>query len=159
MTVLHADTGKTFKTRREKPRSLLYYRSQGKDDRRPFGIVRRNLNRFVECAFPSPHVYRCSDLSLFSGFQMARTGHRRRAPSGGADFLDNEVLISCIRELKDMFDGVHRRHSPEVVLLRIKGNRRLGIREHRQQQNNRHKENDSFHTYSLQHFLYLRGAT
>jgi hypothetical protein len=96
MTVLYTDMGKTFKRLREKPLSLLYYRSQGKDNRRPFGIVRRNLYRFVEGAFPSPHVDLCSDLPLFSGFQMARTGHRRCAASRRAEFLDNKVLVSCI---------------------------------------------------------------
>jgi len=60
---------------------------------------------------------------------MARTGHDRRTPSGWNQLFDNQLLISGIPNLENMFYGFPCGYCSEIMGFRIECNGRLGMRD------------------------------
>jgi hypothetical protein len=86
---------------------------------RPFGIIRHNLNIFVDWSLPAGDVYLSSYLSLFAGTDMARTSHGCCTSSGRNQFFNDKLFIAGVRDYEAVFQGFSFAHRPKIVVLRL----------------------------------------
>lgn len=98
---------------------------KGKVDDRPFGVIGMDGNTFGDESFSACRFKFCNYIALFSGLQTARTGHHRRASSGGNYFIYLQVFGAFITEVKGKLQYPGFLDCSKIMLHNVKHNRRL----------------------------------